>query len=107
MKDVMIKQACKESHIELVKTIKTQEDEIQQPPHQHVGHDDGGWVGFALDSPLQMTVNLLIRVAKFTIQAILPTSVNPVHNATVEQKKKKGKKQNPKKKKKKKKDRPV
>jgi hypothetical protein len=52
--------------------IKTQEDEIYQPPHQWAGHDDGGWVGFASDSPLQMTINLLISVAKFTIQAIFP-----------------------------------
>jgi hypothetical protein len=58
MKDIMIKQACKEGHIELVKTIKTQEDEIYQPPHQWVVHDDGGWVGFALDSPLQIRSTL-------------------------------------------------
>lgn len=72
MKDVMIKQACKEGHIELVKMIKTQEDEIYQPPHQQASHDDGGWVGFALDSPLQMIVNPLKNIAKFIVQAILP-----------------------------------
>jgi hypothetical protein len=42
MKYVMIKQACKKGHIEPVKTIKTQEDEIYQPPHQWVCHNDGG-----------------------------------------------------------------
>jgi hypothetical protein len=31
-----------------------------------------GWVGFALDLPLQMTVNPLISIAKFIVQAILP-----------------------------------
>lgn len=66
MKDILIKQACKEGHIELVKIIKTQEDEIYQPRHQQVRCDDVGWVGFALDSPLQMMVNHLINVVKFT-----------------------------------------
>ncbi len=61
MKYVMIKQACKKGHIEPVKTIKTQEDEIYQPPHQQACHDDGGWMGFALDSPLQMTINPLVQ----------------------------------------------